>query len=105
MIDTTPDTPPPEKDWGAWAEIRRLLPYARPHRVLFGATLLVSVALSVIDVPLPFFLKKVIDAVLRRHESLHIFGLDLPPHQFLLVIFGSLVGLAFAKGILTYFQR
>ena len=105
MNETPPGLPSPRKEWGAWAEIRRLLPYARPHRVLFGATLLVSVALAVIDVPLPFFLKKVIDAVLRRHESLHIFGLDLPPHQFLLVIFASLVGLAFAKGILTYLQR
>src|SRR5207247_3762263 len=41
----------------------------------------------------------------RRRESLQIFGLDLPPHQFLLVIFASLVGLALAKGILTYLQR
>ena len=105
MNETPSALPSPQKEWGAWDEIRRLLPYARPHRVLFGATLLLSVALSVIDVPLPFFLKKVIDAVLRRHESLHIFGLDLPPHQFLRVIFASLVVLALAKGILTYFQR
>ena len=105
MNETPSALPSPQKEWGAWDEIRRLLPYARPHRVLFGATLLLSVALSVIDVPLPFFLKKVIDAVLRRHESLHIFGLDLPPQQFLLVIFASLVALAVVKGILTYFQR
>lgn len=105
MIDTAPGTSPPEKDWGAWAEIRRLLPYARPHRVLFGATLLVCVGLSVIDVPIPFFLKRVIDGVLRHHESLRIFGLDLPPRQFLLVIFASLAGLAATKGLLTYLQR
>jgi len=97
--------PPPEKEWGAWAEIRRLLPYARPHLLLFGATILLSVALAVIDVPIPFFLKKVIDAVLRHHESLDIFGLVLGPPQFLLVIFASLVGLALVKGVLTYLQR
>ena len=105
MIDTAAGASPPEKEWGAWAEIRRLLPYARPHRVLFGATLLVCVGLSVIDVPIPFFLKKVIDAVLRHDESLRIFALDLPPRQFLLVIFASLAGLAAAKGLLTYLQR
>ena len=96
---------PPEKEWGAWAEIRRLLPYARPHRVLFAATLLLSVALAVVDVPIPFFLKKVIDAVLRHHESLNIFGLVLGPRQFLQVIFASLIGLAVVKGVLTYLQR
>jgi subfamily B ATP-binding cassette protein MsbA len=105
MIDAAGGTSPQEKDWGAWAEIRRLLPYARPHRVLFGATLLVCVSLSVIDVPIPFFLKKVIDAVLRHHESLRIFGLDLPPRRFLLVIFLSLATLAAIKGLLTYLQR
>ena len=105
MNETSSGLPPPGKEWGAWAEIRRLLPYARPHRVLFGATLLVSVALSVIDVPVPFFLKKVIDAILKHHESLHLFGLVLEPRQFLRVIFASLVGLALAKGILIYLQR
>ena len=105
MSETSAGGSPPREEWGAWAEIRRLLPYARPHRVLFGATILLSVALSVIDVPIPFFLKKVIDAVLRHHESLRLFGLDLPPRQFLLAIFASLVGLAAIKGILTYLQR
>ena len=62
MAETTSGAPLSEGERGAWAEIRRLLPYARPHRALFAATLAVSVALSVIDVPIPFFLKKVIDA-------------------------------------------
>jgi ATP-binding cassette, subfamily B, bacterial MsbA len=97
--------PPPEKEWGAWAEIRRLLPYVRPQRALFAATLAVSIALAVVDVPIPFFLKKVIDAILRHHESLRLFGLDLPPRQFLLTIFLSLVALAVFKGLLTYVQR
>src|SRR5262245_4978591 len=92
-------------DRGAWAELRRLLPYAGPHRVLFAATLTVSVALAVIDVPIPFFLREVIDAVLRHHESLRIFGAELPPRQFLLVVFLSLVTLAACKGVLTYLQR
>ena len=105
MSETSAGAPPPEREWGAWAEIRRLLPYARPHRILFGATLLVSVALSVIDVPIPFFLKQVIDAVLRHHESLSIFGLDLSPRRFLLAIFSCLVALAAAKGLLIYLQR
>ena len=105
MTEATSGAPPPAGEWGAWAEIRRLLPYARPHRALFAATLAVCVALSVIDVPVPFFLKKVIDAILKHHESLHLFGLDLEPRQFLRVIFASLVGLALAKGILIYLQR
>ena len=105
MTEATSGAPPPAGEWGAWAEIRRLLPYARPHRALFAATLAVSVALSVIDVPVPFFLKKVIDAILKHHESLTLFGLDLEPRQFLRVIFASLVGLALAKGILIYLQR
>ena len=105
MTEATSGAPPPAGEWGAWAEIRRLLPYARPHHALFAATLAVSVALSVIDVPVPFFLKKVIDAILKHHESLTLFGLDLEPRQFLRVIFASLVGLALAKGILIYLQR
>jgi ABC-type multidrug transport system fused ATPase/permease subunit len=105
LTEATSGVPPPEKEWGAWDEIRRLLPYARPHRALFAATLAVSVALSVIDVPIPFFLKHVIDAVLKEHQSLRLFGLDLPPRRFLLVIFGSLVALAATKGLLTYLQR
>ena len=105
MTEATSGGQSPAGEWGAWAEIRRLLPYARPHRALFAATLAVCVALSVIDVPVPFFLKKVIDAILKHHESLHLFGLDLEPRQFLRVIFASLVGLALAKGILIYLQR
>jgi len=105
VTEATSGAPPPAGEWGAWAEIRRLLPYARPHHALFAATLAVSVALSVIDVPVPFFLKKVIDAILKHHESLTLFGLDLEPRQFLRVIFASLVGLALAKGILIYLQR
>src|SRR6266850_2961061 len=93
------------RERSALDEAARLLPYARPHRGLFLATLAVSLALAVIDVPLPFFLKKVIDAVLRHHEHLALFGFDLDPRQFLMAILLSLAALAVAKGILTYMQR
>ena len=66
---------------GAWAEAARLLPYARPHRAVFLLTLASSVALAVVDVPIPFFLKRVIDAVLKHHEHLTLFGFDLPPND------------------------
>ncbi len=89
----------------ALAEAARLLPYARPHRALFLLTLLWSVSLAVIDVPVPFFLKRVIDAVLRRHEHLALLGRDLPPRQFLFAIFLCLAVIAVAKGLLLYAQR
>src|SRR5467141_3753561 len=93
------------RERSALDEAARLLPYARPHRGLFLATLAVSLALAVIDVPLPFFLKKVIDAVLRRHEHLALLGRDLPPRQFLFAIFLCLAVIAVAKGLLLYAQR
>ncbi len=89
----------------ALAEAARLLPYARPHRALFLLTLLWSVSLALIDVPIPFFLKRVIDAVLRRHEHLALLGRDLPPRQFLFAIFLCLAVIAVAKGLLLYAQR
>src|SRR5262249_10297472 len=99
------DAPQREAERGVVEEIGRLLPYARPHRALFAATLLASLALAVVDVPIPFFLKQVIDAVLRQHEHLVLFGLDLPPRRFLLVIFLCLAGIAAGKGFLLYAQR
>ncbi|HMC82157.1 MAG TPA: ABC transporter ATP-binding protein, partial [Candidatus Polarisedimenticolia bacterium] len=93
------------RERGALEEIRKLLPYAYPHRTVFFLTLLTSVALAVIDVPIPFFLKRVIDAVLRHHQSLEIIGYELPPRRFLLAIFGGLASLAVGKGVLIYLQR
>jgi len=90
---------------GALVEIRRLLPYARRHIGLFTATLVVSVALAVIDIPIPFFLKKVIDSVLVHHRTIQMFGADLSAREFLLVIFLGLVAIALVKGLLVYAQR
>ncbi len=92
-------------DRGAIAEVRRLLPYARGHAGLFTLTILASVALAVVDIPLPFFLKRVIDAVLAHHQTNRLLGWDLAPRDFLLGIFLCLVMLALGKGALLYFQR
>ncbi len=97
--------PTRRKEPGALEEIARLLPYARPHRALFLLTLVLSIALAVIDVPIPFFMKHVIDAVLKHHESLQLFGNTLPPKQFLLTIFLCMALIALVKGILLYAQR
>ncbi len=105
MSGKPPGTKPAAADRGALAEIARLLPYARPHRVLLVLTLLAGLALALVDIPIPFFLKRVIDAVLKHHEHLRLFGLDLPPRRFLLVIFLCLAAIAAAKGLLLYLQR
>ena len=93
------------KERGHLEELARLLPYARRHAGLFGLTLLVSVLLAVIDVPIPFFLKHLIDAVLQHHARLVFLGQSVSAEQFLLGVFLSLLGLALAKGLLAYHQR
>src|SRR3989442_4881030 len=90
---------------GALSEAARLLPYAKAYRGLFLLTFLWTVGLAVVDVPIPFFLKRVIDAVLRHHESLPFFHVEVPPQQFLFSIFLSLCVIALAKGFLIYLQR
>jgi ATP-binding cassette, subfamily B, bacterial MsbA len=87
------------------AELARLLPYARRHAALFAITLAASVLLAVIDIPIPFFLKKVIDAVLKHHESARLFGQELSPRSFLFGIFVSLLTLAALKAAVVYVQR
>ena len=86
-------------------ELARLLPYARRHLVLLGWTLAVSLLLAVIDVPVPFMLKHIIDAVLKQHSKLNFLGHAVSPESFLLGIFAVLAGLALAKGLLVYVQR
>lgn len=86
-------------------ELSRLAPYARRHLVLLGVALLVSVMLAVIDVPVPFMLKHVIDAVLRQSHLQSFLGIMLDPEQFLLGIFIVLGSLALLKGVLVYLQR
>ena len=90
---------------GALAEIARLLPYARPHRALFSVTLLVSLLVAVIDIPIPFFLKQLIDMALVRHETLRLLGREFAPRAFLAVVFAILAGIAVIKGLLLYLQR
>src|SRR5437867_852384 len=90
---------------GALAEVARLLPYARRHSGLFVTTLLVTMALAVVDVPIPFFLKKVIDSVLHHQQPVPLFGFEMSARAFLLVIFLSLTFIAAIKGVLLYFQR
>jgi len=81
------------------------LPYARRHAALFAVTLTASVLLAVIDIPIPFFLKKVLDAVLKHHEVAMLFGRALTPRSFLFGIFVSLLGLAVFKAVVLYTQR
>jgi subfamily B ATP-binding cassette protein MsbA len=86
-------------------ELSRLVPYARHHRVLLITTLALSLLLAVIDVPVPFLLKHIIDAVLKHHTTLLFLGRPVEPEQFLFGIFLSLAALALAKGVLVYVQR
>ena len=92
-------------DRGAIEEIRWLLPYARRHSGLIALTVAASVGLAVIDIPLPFFLKHVIDAVLAHHRTDSLLGMQLQPREFLFAIFVCLVCMAVIKGGLLYFQR
>src|SRR5439155_12268491 len=99
------DALPAPAERGALAEISRLLPYAREHAALFVVTLLVTVSLAVVDIPIPFALKKIIDSVLHQKQPVTLLGLDLPARSFLLAIFLCLVGIAVVKGLLLYLQR
>jgi subfamily B ATP-binding cassette protein MsbA len=64
----------------------------------------VSLLLAVIDVPVPFMLKHLIDATLSRHMVTFL-GHAVAPEQFLLSIFAALAALALAKGGLVFAQR
>jgi len=86
-------------------ELASLWAYARAHVRLLVTTLVVSVLLAVIDVPIPFFLKRVIDTVLKHHHRVAWLHGDVAPEGFLLGIFLALLGIALAKGVLAYFQR
>jgi ABC-type multidrug transport system fused ATPase/permease subunit len=68
-------------------------------------TLLASMALAVVDIPIPFFLKKVIDSVLHSKQPVTLVGFQLSARDFLLVIFISLAVIAVSKGLLLYLQR
>jgi subfamily B ATP-binding cassette protein MsbA len=86
-------------------ELSRLLPYARRHAGMLWLALGMSLVLAVIDVPVPFVLKHIIDTVLRAHAQVQFLGRTVEPRQFLLGIFITLAGLAVAKGLLVFVQR
>ena len=86
-------------------ELSRLAPYARRHLVLLGLTLVVSTLLAVIDVPVPFVLRRLIDAVLGHGAHPALLGHPLEPDRFLVILFEVLAGLAVTKGLLVYYQR
>jgi ABC-type multidrug transport system fused ATPase/permease subunit len=86
-------------------EIARLLPYAREHRFMLALTLVLSILLAVVDVPIPFMLRHIIDALLKKRTALLFAGHVVTPEMFLLGIFGMMASLAIFKGILVYWQR
>jgi len=89
-------------------EVAILRPYLRPHRLLLGGAVVVSLLLAVVDVPLPFFVRHIIDDVLRTRPRRYLFGFELSgidPITLLNLIFALLVVLAAFKGFLVYFQR
>ncbi len=101
----TTDADDSSRERGPVEEIAQLLPYARRHRRLLGSALTLSVLLAVVDIPIPFVLKRVLDDVLHRHQHVLAFGTHVAPDTFLLGIFVTLVALALLKGVLLYTQR
>ncbi len=93
------------RERGQIEEIQRLLPYARRHRGLLVLAVALSTALAVIDIPIPFVLKRVIDAVLLKHSTATWFGRTVNAETFLFDLFLGLVALAALKGVLVYVQR
>ncbi len=89
-------------------ELRTLRPYIRPHVVLIGVAVIVSLVLAVVDVPLPFFIRHIIDDVVRTRPKRYLFGFNLggiDPVKLLNLIFALLVANAALKGLLVYLQR
>ncbi len=91
--------------YGALDEARRLWPFVRPHGGLLSLTLTTTILLAVIDIPIPFFLQHLIDAVLRGTAPPPLLGRHLEPSPFLAVLFAGMVTLAVGKGLLLYGQR
>jgi len=89
-------------------ELRTLRPYMRPHVVLIALAIVVSLTLAVVDVPLPFFIRHIIDDVVRTRPKRYLFGINLggiDPIKLLNLIFALLVANAAFKGVLVYLQR
>lgn len=90
---------------GPVEEFKAIYAYARRERPLMIVTFVLSLLLAVIDVPIPFFLKHVLNATLKRDTALIASGEQLDPKRMLLFVFFSLILLALIKGLLTYSRR
>jgi subfamily B ATP-binding cassette protein MsbA len=93
---------------GGIHELKTLRPYIRPHLVLIGVAVAVSLVLAMVDVPLPFFIRHIIDDVVRTRPRRYLFGIDfggIDPVRLLNLIFALLVANAVLKGVLVYLQR
>lgn len=90
---------------GAMAELKAIYAYAGAERPLLISTFALSALLAVVDIPIPFFLKHVLDATLRGHTEAMASGNPPDPKRMLTYVFVCLLLLALAKGVLTYARR
>src|SRR5690348_4976539 len=88
-------------------ELALLKPYLRPHRRLIATAVVISTFLAVVDVPIPYYIKHIIDDVLRSKTHRQLFGFDtrLDRVELLNLIFFFLVANALIKGLLIFWQR
>ena len=88
-------------------ELESLKPYLRPHRRLIAAAVGIATLLAVVDVPIPYYIKHIIDDVLRTKPHRHFFGFEtkLDKVELLHLIFACLVVNALVKGLLVLWQR
>ena len=88
-------------------ELALLRGYLGQHRRLIVTAVLVSLLLAIADVPFPFFIKRVIDDVLRSPRHRHFLHFDIGWERTteLWIIFGLFLVNAAAKGVLAFTQR
>jgi subfamily B ATP-binding cassette protein MsbA len=88
-------------------ELNLIWPYMRPRWRAVAVMVAVSFLLAVIDVPIPWYIKHLVDDVLRSREQRELFGFDVPWSRTTLlhVIFGFLLANAMLKGLLVFAQR
>lgn len=83
-------------------ELRLLKPYVEVRSRAFWLTLASSCLLAVADIPVPFFLRRLLDHILKSHHTHHA---PANPEHALLVFFLLFVGISVFKGLLVYLQR
>jgi subfamily B ATP-binding cassette protein MsbA len=88
-------------------ELKLIRPYLRPHRRLIVGAVIVSLLLAVADIPIPYYIKHIVDDVLRSSRQRELFGVNVPWDRVTLmhVIFGLLLLTAAIKGVLVFAQR